>query len=194
MTTLKVDHLCRGRLGQSALTCRSSKCQKRLVKEVELIASGRKRGSRRKYCDDCGQGRIWYMEIMVAICARFSSQKIVMQSFPKYPLLRTCRFSDKERTIASKDVEKVARDAGTYKRNRWPVPCFPIYNPPLHEADRSRVWSGIGHWIQMQMWTTMTGADLIRRRIEEIDATRCDVNLQRNRLEGTNFKPQDQMS
>ena len=67
------------------------------------------------------------------------------------------------------------------------------YNPPLHEADRSRVWSGIKSLdpdadvnYDDEYFDLMHTTD---RKLTLRDA----MNLQRNRLEGTDFKPQDQM-
>ena len=83
---------------------------------------------------------IWYMEILSGhqyVAILFPEDRYAV--FPNTFFLGHVDFSDKERTIASKDVEKVARDAGTYKEIDGQFHVSQSYNPPLHEADRSRV-------------------------------------------------------
>ena len=67
------------------------------------------------------------------------------------------------------------------------------YNPPLQEADRSRVWSGIKSLDPSSpVKYDDASFDLLHTTDRKL-TLRDAMNLQRNRLEGTKYKPQDQM-
>ena len=66
-----------------------------------------------------------------------------IRCFPNTFFLGSVDKNDTENTILSADLEKIAQDAGTYKEINGSFHVAQSYNPPLAEADRSRVWSGI---------------------------------------------------
>ena len=192
----KVDPYVEDGLAESALTTVVLPSVKTAREGVELIAKiveekGAAEGNIVTIADKEG---IWYMEILSGhqyVAILFTEDRYAV--FPNTVFLGHVDFSDKERTIASKDVEKVARDAGTYKEIDGQFHVSQSYNPPLHEADRSRVWSGIKSLdpnadvnYDDEYFDLMHTTD---RKLTLRDA----MNLQRNRLEGTDFKPQDQM-
>ena len=192
----KVDPYVKDGLAESALTTVVLPSVKTAREGVELIAKiveekGAAEGNIVTIADKEG---IWYMEILSGhqyVAILFPEDRYAV--FPNTFFLGHVDFSNKERTIASKDVEKVARDAGTYKEIDGQFHVSQSYNPPLHEADRSRVWSGIKSLdpdadvnYDDEYFDLMHTTD---RKLTLRDA----MNLQRNRLEGTDFKPQDQM-
>ncbi|MFQ7255225.1 MAG: C69 family dipeptidase [Streptococcus sp.] len=192
----KVDPYVEDGLAESALTTVVLPSVKTAREGVELIAKiveekGAAEGNIVTIADKEG---IWYMEILSGhqyVAILFPEDRYAV--FPNTFFLGHVDFSDKERTIASKDVEKVARDAGIYKEIDGQFHVSQSYNPPLHEADRSRVWSGIKSLdpdadvnYDDEYFDLMHTTD---RKLTLRDA----MNLQRNRLEGTDFKPQDQM-
>lgn len=192
----KVDPYVEDGLAESALTTVVLPSVKTAREGVELIAKiveekGAAEGNIVTIADKEG---IWYMEILSGhqyVAILFPEDRYAV--FPNTFFLGHVDFSDKERTIASKDVEKVARDAGTYIEIDGQFHVSQSYNPPLHEADRSRVWSGIKSLdpnadvkYDDEYFDLMHTTD---RKLTLRDA----MNLQRNRLEGTDFKPQDQM-
>ena len=192
----KVDPYVKDGLAESALTTVVLPSVKTAREGVELIAKiveekGAAEGNIVTIADKEG---IWYIEILSGhqyVAILFPEDRYAV--FPNTFFLGHVDFSDKERTIASKDVEKVARDAGTYKEIDGQFHVSQSYNPPLHEADRSRVWSGIKSLdpdadvnYDDEYFDLMHTTD---RKLTLRDA----MNLQRNRLEGTDFKPQDQM-
>lgn len=192
----KVDPYVEDGLAESALTTVVLPSVKTAREGVELIAKiveekGAAEGNIVTIADKEG---IWYMEILSGhqyVAILFPEDRYAV--FPNTFFLGHVDLADAERTIASKDVEKVARDAGTYKEIDGKFHISQSYNPPLHEADRSRVWSGIKSLdpsadVQYDddYFELMHTTD---RKLTLRDA----MNLQRNRLEGTDFKPQDQM-
>ena len=192
----KVDPYVKDGLAESALTSVVLPSVKTAREGVELIAKiveekGAAEGNIVTIADKEG---IWYMEILSGhqyVAILFPEDRYAV--FPNTFFLGHVDFTNKERTIASKDVEKVARDAGSYKEIDGQFHVSQSYNPPLHEADRSRVWSGIKSLdpdadvnYDDDYFDLMHTTD---RKLTLRDA----MNLQRNRLEGTDFKPQDQM-
>ena len=113
--------------------------------------------------------------------------------FPNTFFLGHVDLSDTERTIASKGLEKVAKDANSYKEVDGKFHISQSYNPPLQEADRSRVWSGIKSLDPSSpVKYDDASFDLLHTTDRKL-TLRDAMNLQRNRLEGTKYKPQDQM-
>ncbi len=137
---------------------------------------------------------VWYMEILSGhqyVAIKFPDDKFAV--FPNTFFLGHVDFTDKENVIASKDVEKVAKDAGTYKEVDGAFHISRSYNPPLKEADRSRAWSGIKA-LNPDAPVNYDDAnfDLMQSTSKKISV--ADVmRMQRNRFEGTQFKPLDQM-
>ena len=192
----KVDPYVEDGLAESALTTVVLPSVKTAREGVELIAKiveekGAAEGNIVTIADKEG---IWYMEILSGhqyVAILFPEDRYAV--FPNTFFLGHVDFSDKERTIASKDVEKVARDAGTYKEIDGQFHVSQSYNPPLHEADRSRVWSGIKS-LDPDADVNYDDEDFDLMHTTDRKLTLRDaMNLQRNRLEGTDFKPQDQM-
>ena len=90
----KVDPYVEEGLAESALTTVVLPSVKTAREGVELIAKiVEEKGSRRKYCDDCGQGRnlVHGDPFWSPICSD-SFPRRSLCSLSKYLLLRTCRF------------------------------------------------------------------------------------------------------
>ena len=192
----KVDPYVEDGLAESALTSVVLPSVKTAREGVELIAKiveekGAAEGNIVTIADKEG---IWYMEILSGhqyVAILFPEDRYAV--FPNTFFLGHVDFTNKERTIASKDVEKVARDAGSYKEIDGQFHVSQSYNPPLHEADRSRVWSGIKSLDpSADVQYDDDYFDLMHTTDRKL-TLRDAMNLQRNRLEGTDFKPQDQM-
>lgn len=137
---------------------------------------------------------VWYMEILSGhqyVAIKFPDDKYAV--FPNTFFLGSVDFSDSENVIASKDVEKVARDANSYKEINGNFHISQSYNPPMSEADRSRVWSGIKVLNpNAEVSYDDEYFDLMQSSNHKL-SLRDAMNLQRNRLEGTDYKPLDQM-
>ena len=137
---------------------------------------------------------VWYMEILSGhqyAAILFPEDRFAV--FPNTFFLGHVDLSDTERTIASKDLEKVAKDANSYKEVDGKFHVSQSYNPPLQEADRSRVWSGIKSLDPSSpVKYDDASFDLLHTTDRKL-TLRDAMNLQRNRLEGTKYKPQDQM-
>ncbi|VHD95002.1 dipeptidase [Streptococcus pyogenes] len=87
---------------------------------------------------------IWYMEILSGhqyVAIKFPDDKYAV--FPNTFYLGHVDFNDKENTIASEDVEKVAKKAKSYTEVDGKFHIAKSYNPPLNDANRSRSFSGI---------------------------------------------------
>ena len=137
---------------------------------------------------------IWYMEILSGhqfVAIKYPNDKFSI--FPNTFFLGSVDFSDTENVIASKDVEKVARDAKTYKEINGKFHISQSYNPPMSEADRSRAWAGIKALNpNAQINYNDQYFDFLQSSSTKISV--ADVmRMQRNRFEGTEFKPLDQM-
>ncbi|MBP2623355.1 C69 family dipeptidase [Streptococcus oricebi] len=137
---------------------------------------------------------IWYMEILSGhqyVAIKYPDDKYSV--FPNTFFLGSVDFQDQENVIASKDVEKVAKDAGVYKEIDGRFHISQSYNPPMSEADRSRAWAGITA-LNPNAPVKYDDAyfDLFQSSSQPIGV--ADVmRMQRNRFEGTPFKPLDQM-
>ena len=137
---------------------------------------------------------VWYMEILSGhqyAAIKFPDDKYAV--FPNTFFLGSVDKNDTENTILSADLEKIAQDAGTYKEINGSFHVAQSYNPPLAEADRSRVWSGIKALDpNADVQYDDEYFELMHSTSDKL-SLRDAMNLQRNRLEGTDFKPQDQM-
>ena len=192
----KVDPYVKDGIAESALTSVVLPHVKTAKEGVELLAKivrekGAAEGNIVTIADKTG---VWYMEILSGhqyAAIKFPDDKYAV--FPNTFFLGSVDKNDSENTILSADLEKTARDAGTYKEINGSFHVAQSYNPPLAEADRSRVWSGIK--------SLDPNADVnyddeyfeLMHSTSDKLSLRDAMNLQRNRLEGTDFKPQDQM-
>ncbi|MGT2757604.1 C69 family dipeptidase [Streptococcus ovuberis] len=91
------------------------------------------------------QNELWYMEILSGhqyVAIKFPEDKYAV--FPNTYFLGHVDLTDKENVIASKDVEKVAKEAGSYKEVGGKFHIAKSYGPENYaEGDRSRVYAGI---------------------------------------------------
>ena len=192
----KVDPYVKDGIAESALTSVVLPHVKTAKEGVELLAKivrekGAAEGNIVTIADKTG---VWYMEILSGhqyAAIKFPDDKYAV--FPNTFFLGSVDKNDTENTILSADLEKIAQDAGTYKEINGSFHVAQSYNPPLAEADRSRVWSGI------KALDPNADVNYDDEYFELMHSTsdklslRDAMNLQRNRLEGTDFKPQDQM-
>lgn len=143
----------------------------------------------------------WYMEILSGhqyVATKFPEDKYAVFANTYY--LGNVDYNDKENVIASKDVEKVAREAGNYKTDKdGNFHIAKSYGPDrYHEGDRSRTYAGI---TLLDPKTSITYED------DEYQLFRSPTDpdkkfnlkdtfaLQRNRFEHLNgrFVPDDQI-
>jgi len=192
----KVDPYVKDGIAESALTSVVLPHVKTAKEGVELLAKivrekGAAEGNIVTIADKTG---VWYMEILSGhqyAAIKFPDDKYAV--FPNTFFLGSVDKNDTENTILSADLEKTARDAGTYKEINGSFHVAQSYNPPLAEADRSRVWSGIKALDpNADVQYDDEYFELMHSTSDKL-SLRDAMNLQRNRLEGTDFKPQDQM-
>lgn len=192
----KVDPYVKDGIAESALTSVVLPHVKTAKEGVELLAKivrekGAAEGNIVTIADKTG---VWYMEILSGhqyAAIKFPDDKYAV--FPNTFFLGSVDGNDSENTILSADLEKTARDAGTYKEINGSFHVAQSYNPPLAEADRSRVWSGIKALDpNADVQYDDEYFELMHSTSDKL-SLRDAMNLQRNRLEGTDFKPQDQM-
>ena len=192
----KVDPYVKDGIAESALTSVVLPHVKTAKEGVELLAKivrekGAAEGNIVTIADKTG---VWYMEILSGhqyAAIKFPDDKYAV--FPNTFFLGSVDKNDTENTILSADLEKIAQDAGTYKEINGSFHVAQSYNPPLAEADRSRVWSGIKALDpNADVQYDDEYFELMHSTSDKL-SLRDAMNLQRNRLEGTDFKPQDQM-
>ena len=192
----KVDPYVKDGIAESALTSVVLPHVKTAKEGVELLAKivrekGAAEGNIVIIADKTG---VWYMEILSGhqyAAIKFPDDKYAV--FPNTFFLGSVDKNDTENTILSADLEKIAQDAGTYKEINGSFHVAQSYNPPLAEADRSRVWSGIKALDpNADVQYDDEYFELMHSTSDKL-SLRDAMNLQRNRLEGTDFKPQDQM-
>lgn len=192
----KVDPYVKDGIAESALTSVVLPHVKTAKEGVELLAKivrekGAAEGNIVTIADKTG---VWYMEILSGhqyAAIKFPDDKYAV--FPNTFFLGSVDKNDTENTILSADLEKIAQDAGTYKEINGSFHVAQSYNPPLAEADRSRVWSGIKALDpNADVQYDDEYFELLHSTSDKL-SLRDAMNLQRNRLEGTDFKPQDQM-
>ena len=192
----KVDPYVKDGIAESALTSVVLPHVKTAKEGVELLAKivrekGAAEGNIVTIADKTG---VWYMEILSGhqyAAIKFPDDKYAV--FPNTFFLGSVDKNDTENTILSADLEKIAQDSGTYKEINGSFHVAQSYNPPLAEADRSRVWSGIKALDpNADVQYDDEYFELMHSTSDKL-SLRDAMNLQRNRLEGTDFKPQDQM-
>lgn len=192
----KVDPYVKDGIAELALTSVVLPHVKTAKEGVELLSKivrekGAAEGNIVTIADKTG---VWYMEILSGhqyAAIKFPDDKYAV--FPNTFFLGIVDKNDTENTILSADLEKIAQDAGTYKEINGSFHVAQSYNPPLAEADRSRVWSGIKALDpNADVQYDDEYFELMHSTSDKL-SLRDAMNLQRNRLEGTDFKPQDQM-
>lgn len=192
----KVDPYVEKGLAESIMTTVVLPHVKTAREGVELIAEivkkqGAAEGNIVTIADKTG---VWYMEILSGhqyVAIKYPDDKYSI--FPNTFFLGSVDFNDKENVIASENVEKVARDANSYKEINGIFHISQSYNPPMAEADRSRAWAGIKA-LNPDAPVNYDDKyfDLLQSSNKKISV--ADVmRMQRNRFEGTQFKPLDQM-
>ncbi|MDO4667426.1 MAG: C69 family dipeptidase [Streptococcus sp.] len=195
-TIQKVDPYVENGIAESGLTTVVLPHVKTAREGIELLAKiideqGAAEGNIVTIADKSG---VWYMEILSGhqyVAIKFPDDKFAV--FPNTFFLGNVNLDDSENTIASKDVVKVAQDAKSYKEVNGAFHVAQSYAPPMEDADRSRVWSGIKSLDpNADVQYDDEYFDLMHSTSEKL-SLRDAMNLQRNRLEGTKYKPQDQM-
>ena len=192
----KVDPYVKKGLAESIMTTVVLPHVKTAREGVELIAEivkkqGAADGNIVTIADKTG---VWYMEILSGhqyVAIKYPDDKYSV--FPNTFFLGSVDFNDKKNVIASENVEKVARDAHSYKEINGKFHISQSYNPPMSEADRSRAWAGIKALNpDAPINYDDKYFDLLQSSNKKISV--ADVmRMQRNRFEGTQFKPLDQM-
>ncbi|EKU17483.1 LPXTG cell wall anchor domain protein [Streptococcus intermedius BA1] len=192
----KVDPYVKKGLAESIMTTVVLPHVKTAREGVELIAEivkkqGAAEGNIVTIADKTG---VWYMEILSGhqyVAIKYPDDKYSV--FPNTFFLGNVDFNDKKNVIASENVEKVARDAHSYKEINGKFHISQSYNPPMSEADRSRAWAGIKALNpDAPINYDDKYFDLLQSSNKKISV--ADVmRMQRNRFEGTQFKPLDQM-
>lgn len=192
----KVDPYVKKGLAESIMTTVVLPHVKTAREGVELIAEivkkqGAAEGNIVTIADKTG---VWYLEILSGhqyVAIKYPDDKYSV--FPNTFFLGSVDFNDKKNVIASENVEKVARDAHSYKEINGKFHISQSYNPPMSEADRSRAWAGIKALNpDAPINYDDKYFDLLQSSNKKISV--ADVmRMQRNRFEGTQFKPLDQM-
>ena len=193
---LKIDPYVENGLAESAITSLILPSVKTAREGIELIAKvvtekGSAEGNIVVLADKEG---IWYMEILSGheyVAIKFPDDKFAV--FPNTFFLGNVNFSDTENTIASTKVEELARQAKTYKEVNGKFHIAQSYNPPQDDADRSRSYSGIK---SLDPDSKVTYEDEYYELLQSTDkkfTVEDAMALQRNRFEGLDLKPLDQM-
>ncbi|MGT2911224.1 C69 family dipeptidase [Streptococcus cameli] len=137
---------------------------------------------------------VWYMEILSGhqyVAIQFPADKFAV--FPNTFYLGHVDFSDKEGVIASDNVKGLTEEAGTYQEVDGQFHIAQSYNPPLKDANRSRSYSGIK---ALDESAAVTYEDEYYELLHSSDKKfklEDAMALQRNRFEGLDLKPLDQM-
>lgn len=193
---LEKDPYVKDGLAESSITSVVLPSIKTAREGIELIAKivsekGSAEGNILTIADKDG---IWYMEILSGhqyVAIKFPDDKFAV--FPNTFYLGHVDFNDKENTIASDGVEKLAKDAGTYQEVEGQFHIAKSYNPKMADANRSRVFSGIK---SLDPDSTVTYEDDNYELLQSTDkkfSLEDAMKLQRNRFEGLDLKPLDQM-
>lgn len=193
----KIDPYVKDGLAESSMTSVILPSVKTAREGIERIAKivtekGSAEGNIVTLADKDG---IWYMEILSGhqyVAIKFPDDKFAV--FPNTFYLGHVDFNDKTNTIASADVEKVAKKAKSYTEVDGKFHIAQSYNPPLNDANRSRSFSGIK---SLDPDSKVTYKDKNYELLQSTDKTfslEDAMKLQRNRFEGLDLKPLDQMA
>ncbi|WP_159720909.1 C69 family dipeptidase [Streptococcus halichoeri] len=193
----KQDPYVKDGLAESSMTSMVLPYVKTAKQGIEKIASiiddkGAAEGNIVVLADKDG---VWYMEILSGhqyVAIKFPDDKFAV--FPNTFYLGHVNFKDKDRVIASKGVESLAKKAKTYQEVDGQFHIARSYNPPMDDANRSRVYSGIK---SLNPDAKVTYKDANYELLQSSDkklSLEDAMKLQRNRFEGLNLKPLDQMA
>lgn len=193
---LKLDPYVEDGLAESSMTTLILPHVKTAREGIEMIAKvvtekGSAEGNIVVLADKEG---IWYMEILSGheyVAIKFPDDKFAV--FPNTFYLGHVNFEDKENTIASPKVEELARKANTYKEVDGKFHIAQSYNPELADGNRSRSYSGIK---SLDPDSKVTYEDEYYELLQSTDkkfTLEDAIALQRNRFEGLDLKPLDQM-
>lgn len=193
---LKKDPYVKNGLAESSMASVILPSVKTAKEGVQLIAKivkekGAAEGNIVTIADKDG---VWYMEILSGhqyVAIKFPSDKFAV--FPNTFYLGHVNFDDKENTIASADVKKVAKKAGSYKEVDGQFHIARSYNPKLDDANRSRSYSGIKSLDPDSKVTYKDDHFELLQSTTKKFTLEDAIKLQRNRFEGLDLKPLDQM-
>ena len=131
---------------------------------------------------------MWYIEIYSGhqfVAIKYPDDKFSV--FSNTYFLGTVDLNDKNNVIKSDDIEKVAKDAGSYVTVNGKMHLAKSYAPEMTDGNRSRAYSGI---LQLNPKANITYTDevyeLFQTRDKKISVQDVMAVL-RNRLENTNF-------
>ena len=131
---------------------------------------------------------MWYIEIYSGhqfIAIKYPDDKFSV--FSNTYFLGTVDLNDKNNVIKSDDIEKVAKEAGSYVAVDGKMHLAKSYAPEMTDGNRSRAYSGI---LQLNPKANITYTDevyeLLQTRDKKISVQDVMAVL-RNRLENTNF-------
>ncbi|MBY5035237.1 C69 family dipeptidase [Streptococcus gallolyticus] len=193
---LKLDPYIEDGLAESNMTSLILPSVKTAKEGIELIAKvvtekGSAEGNIVVLADKEG---IWYMEILSGhqyVAIKFPDDKFAV--FPNTFFLGHVDFADKEHVIASSGVEDLAKKADSYKEVDGQFHIAQSYNPKLSDGNRSRSYSGIK---SLDPDSKVTYKDDYYELLQSTDKKfdlQDAMKLQRNRFEGLELKPLDQM-
>ena len=191
-----VDPLVKDGLAESALTTVVLPRVKTAREGIELIAKvlDEKGAAEGNIVVISDKNELWYMEILSGhqyVAIKFPDDKFAV--FSNTYFLGTVDLENKEETIASPNVVKVARDADSYVEQNGKFHVALSYAPPLEEGNRSRAYAGIKLFnpdapitYEDSHYELLQTTD---RRLSIADA----MAIQRNRFEHLpEFKPSDE--
>ncbi|MGT2887931.1 C69 family dipeptidase [Streptococcus didelphis] len=193
---LKVDPYIKNGLAESSMASLVLPRVKTAKEGIELIAKvvrekGSAEGNIVTLADKDG---VWYMEILSGhqyAAIKFPDDKFAV--FPNTFYLGHVNFNDKENTIVSTGIEKVAQKANSYKTVDGQFHIAQSYNPPLADANRSRTFSGIKSLDPDSKVTYKDDYYELLQSTSKKFTLEDAMKLQRNRFEGLDLKPLDQM-
>lgn len=137
---------------------------------------------------------IWYMEILSGhqyVAIKFPADKFAV--FPNTFYLGHVDFADTNNVIASTGVMDLAKKVGTYKEVDGAFHIAQSYNPPQSDGNRSRSFSGIK---ALNPDAKISYEDEYYELLQSSPkkyTVKDAMDLQRNRFEGLDLKPLDQM-
>ncbi len=188
----KVDPYVKDGLAESAITTIILPYVKTAREGVNLLADiiknkGASEGNSLVIAD---KNEVWFIEIYSG--HEFAAIKYPDDKFSVIPntyFLGTVDLNDKENVIASPNIVKVAKKAGTYVEENGKIHLAKSYAPKFEDNDRSRSYSGI---LSLNPNAKIKYSD---ERYDFLQSSDKKISLQdvmktfRNRLENTNFKP-----
>ena len=193
---LELDPYVENGLAESSMTSVILQNAKTAREAVELLAKivtekGSAEGNIVILADKEG---IWYMEILSGhqyVAIKFPADKFAV--FPNTFYLGHVDFADKENVIASDGVIDLAKKAGTYQEIDGAFHIAQSYNPPQSDGNRSRYFSGVKALKpDSDIVYESESCELLHSSDKKYTLADA-MALQRNRFEGLDLKPLDQM-